>query len=108
MIESDLGMLIPKNIMSSFAVVDTKFEFGKDENGNILLIDEVLTPDSSRFWASATYEERMAAGQEPENFDKEFLRRKSTHGMPFCSRNSGASFFLNMFVPSTNASLVLF
>ncbi len=58
------------------AVVDTKFEFGKDENGNILLIDEILTPDSSRFWASATYEERMAADQEPENFDKEFLRRE--------------------------------
>ncbi|GFH56116.1 succinoaminoimidazolecarboximide ribonucleotide synthetase [Chaetoceros tenuissimus] len=55
-------------------LVDTKFEFGKDEDGNILIIDEVLTPDSSRYWLAASYEERMKAGQEPENIDKEFLR----------------------------------
>lgn len=56
-------------------LVDTKYEFGRDEaTGEILLIDEVHTPDSSRYWLKATYEERMAAGQEPDNIDKEFLR----------------------------------
>lgn len=56
-------------------LVDTKYEFGKDdETGEITLIDEVHTPDSSRYWIAATYAERMAAGMEPENIDKEFLR----------------------------------
>ncbi|GAB4823885.1 hypothetical protein N2152v2_010931 [Parachlorella kessleri] len=55
-------------------LVDTKYEFGKDEEGNILLIDEIHTPDSSRYWLAATYEQRHAAGQEPQNVDKEFLR----------------------------------
>ena len=56
-------------------LVDTKYEFGRDlETGEILLIDEVHTPDSSRYWLSSSYEERIAAGQEPENIDKEFLR----------------------------------
>jgi phosphoribosylaminoimidazole-succinocarboxamide synthase len=54
--------------------VDTKYEFGKDADGNILLIDEVHTPDSSRYWLIDSYEERMAAGKNPENIDKEFLR----------------------------------
>jgi phosphoribosylaminoimidazole-succinocarboxamide synthase len=51
-------------------IADTKFEFGRDENGNILLIDEVLTPDSSRFWSMENY----AAGQSPPSFDKQFVR----------------------------------
>lgn len=55
-------------------LVDTKYEFGKDEAGNIMLIDEVHTPDSSRYWIADTYMERHAAGLEPENIDKEFLR----------------------------------
>mmetsp|Transcript_1661 Transcript_1661/g.3774 ORF Transcript_1661/g.3774 Transcript_1661/m.3774 type:complete len:487 (-) Transcript_1661:576-2036(-) len=56
-------------------LVDTKYEFGRDlETGEILLIDEVHTPDSSRYWLSSSYEERIAAGLEPENIDKEFLR----------------------------------
>ncbi|MDZ4217365.1 MAG: phosphoribosylaminoimidazolesuccinocarboxamide synthase, partial [Candidatus Gracilibacteria bacterium] len=55
-------------------LVDTKYEFGKDEQGNIILIDEIHTSDSSRFWKADIYESRLAAGQEPENFDKEFLR----------------------------------
>lgn len=56
-------------------LVDTKYEFGRDlESGNILLIDEVHTPDSSRYWLASSYEERIAAGKEPENIDKEFLR----------------------------------
>ena len=55
-------------------LVDTKYEFGCDAEGNILLIDEIHTPDSSRYWIAATYGERFASGQEPENIDKEFLR----------------------------------
>ncbi|MBT4384269.1 phosphoribosylaminoimidazolesuccinocarboxamide synthase [Candidatus Peregrinibacteria bacterium] len=55
-------------------LVDTKYEFGKDANGEIMLIDEIHTPDSSRYWIKDTYEERMAAGEEPENINKEFLR----------------------------------
>lgn len=56
-------------------LVDTKFEFGRDaETGEILLVDEVLTPDSSRYWMKSSYAERFAAGQEPQSFDKEFLR----------------------------------
>ncbi|RLN53780.1 hypothetical protein BBJ28_00005076 [Nothophytophthora sp. Chile5] len=56
-------------------LVDTKYEFGMDEaTGEILLIDEIHTPDSSRYWLAASYDERMAAGKSPENIDKEFLR----------------------------------
>jgi phosphoribosylaminoimidazole-succinocarboxamide synthase len=55
-------------------LVDTKYEFGLDENGSLVLIDEIHTPDSSRWWKLNSYEARMAAGQEPEYFDKEFLR----------------------------------
>ncbi|HEX8249864.1 MAG TPA: phosphoribosylaminoimidazolesuccinocarboxamide synthase [Pyrinomonadaceae bacterium] len=51
-------------------IADTKFEFGRDENGNIILIDEVLTPDSSRFWSAENY----AAGGSPPSFDKQFVR----------------------------------
>jgi phosphoribosylaminoimidazole-succinocarboxamide synthase len=56
-------------------LADTKFEFGIDAAGRLLLIDEVLTPDSSRYWMAGTYDERMAAGEEPESLDKEFVRR---------------------------------
>ncbi|MBN1582553.1 MAG: phosphoribosylaminoimidazolesuccinocarboxamide synthase [Anaerolineae bacterium] len=55
-------------------LVDTKYEFGRTPDGHVALIDEVHTPDSSRFWVADTYKERLAAGQEPDNFDKEFLR----------------------------------
>ena len=55
-------------------LVDTKYEFGRDPDGSLMLIDEVHTPDSSRFWLAGSYEGRLAAGQEPDNFDKEFLR----------------------------------
>ncbi|KAG6598714.1 Phosphoribosylaminoimidazole-succinocarboxamide synthase, chloroplastic, partial [Cucurbita argyrosperma subsp. sororia] len=55
-------------------LVDTKYEFGKGEDGSILLIDEVHTPDSSRYWIAQSYEERFQNGLEPENVDKEFLR----------------------------------
>jgi phosphoribosylaminoimidazole-succinocarboxamide synthase len=55
-------------------LVDTKYEFGRLPDGRIALIDEVHTPDSSRFWVAESYPARLAAGDEPENFDKEFLR----------------------------------
>lgn len=54
-------------------LVDTKYEFG-DFNGKLTLIDEIHTPDSSRFWIGKTYRERFKKGLEPENFDKEFFR----------------------------------
>jgi phosphoribosylaminoimidazole-succinocarboxamide synthase len=59
---------------AGLVLVDTKYEFGRAPDGRILLIDEVHTPDSSRFWKADSYESRFAAGQEPENFDKEFVR----------------------------------
>lgn len=55
-------------------LVDTKYEMGHDSSGNIVLIDEIHTPDSSRYWITETYSERMASGEEPQNVDKEFLR----------------------------------
>lgn len=55
-------------------LVDTKYEFGLDKEGNLMLIDEVHTPDSSRYWYGRSYDERFAKGEEPEYFDKEFLR----------------------------------
>ncbi|HCM43448.1 TPA: phosphoribosylaminoimidazolesuccinocarboxamide synthase, partial [Candidatus Kaiserbacteria bacterium] len=55
-------------------LVDTKYEFGTDERGRLVLIDEIHTPDSSRFWQLTSYEERIGKGKEPEYFDKEFLR----------------------------------
>jgi phosphoribosylaminoimidazole-succinocarboxamide synthase len=55
-------------------LVDTKYEFGRGADGSVVLIDEVHTPDSSRFWKADTYETRFAAGEDPENFDKEFVR----------------------------------
>ncbi|GMH17379.1 hypothetical protein Nepgr_019220 [Nepenthes gracilis] len=55
-------------------LVDTKYEFGKGSDGTILLVDEVHTPDSTRYWIAHSYEERFQNGLEPENVDKEFLR----------------------------------
>ena len=55
-------------------LVDTKYEMGRDADGTIRLIDEIHTPDSSRYWIAETYDERMAVGQNPQNIDKEFLR----------------------------------
>lgn len=55
-------------------LVDTKYEFGLDENGALTLIDEIHTPDSSRYWQRDSYNARFASGEEPQYFDKEFLR----------------------------------
>ncbi|MDA3807575.1 MAG: phosphoribosylaminoimidazolesuccinocarboxamide synthase [Thiomicrorhabdus sp.] len=51
-------------------IADTKFEFGEDENGVIYLIDEALTPDSSRFWPASSYK----VGKNPPSFDKQYIR----------------------------------
>jgi phosphoribosylaminoimidazole-succinocarboxamide synthase len=56
-------------------LADTKFEFGLDPAGELLLIDEALTPDSSRWWIAASYTGRVAGGLEPESLDKEVVRR---------------------------------
>jgi len=56
-------------------LVDTKYEFGLDEDGNIVLIDEVHTPDSSRFWYQDTYQQLFDAGQEQKKIDKEYVRK---------------------------------
>ena len=55
-------------------LVDTKYEMGRDETGEILLIDEVHTSDSSRYWIADSYQQRIDEGQEPDNVDREFLR----------------------------------
>lgn len=55
-------------------IADTKFEFGLDANGELVLMDEVLTPDSSRFWPVEGYAAALAAGKNPPSFDKQFLR----------------------------------
>lgn len=55
-------------------LADTKYEFGLDETGAIVLADEIHTPDSSRFWKASTYAARFEAGQRPESFDKDFVR----------------------------------
>lgn len=55
-------------------LVDTKYEFGKDQNGKIYLIDEVHTPDSSRYWYKEGYVEAFAKGEEPKALSKEFVR----------------------------------
>lgn len=56
-------------------LVDTKYEFGKDEQGQIYVMDEIHTPDSSRYWYIRTYEDRMKQQADPDALDKEFIRR---------------------------------
>jgi phosphoribosylaminoimidazole-succinocarboxamide synthase len=55
-------------------IADTKFEFGLDTNGSLVLMDEVLTPDSSRFWPAETYAAAFNAGKNPPSYDKQFVR----------------------------------
>jgi phosphoribosylaminoimidazole-succinocarboxamide synthase len=66
------GQEVARN--AGIILVDTKYEFGRAADGSVMLIDEVHTPDSSRFWKADTYQTRFAAGEDPENFDKEFVR----------------------------------
>jgi phosphoribosylaminoimidazole-succinocarboxamide synthase len=56
-------------------LVDTKYEFGTDRDGRILLADEIHTPDSSRYWFAETYPRRFASDETPDSFDKDYLRR---------------------------------
>lgn len=56
-------------------LVDTKYEFGFDAGGNIVLADEIHTPDSSRYWLKDTYGQRFEKGELPDTFDKDFVRR---------------------------------
>lgn len=55
-------------------LVDTKYEFGLDADGRILLADEIHTPDSSRYWIADSYDARLAAGERPLSFDKDVMR----------------------------------
>ena len=59
-------------------LVDTKYEMGKTASGEVVVIDEIHTPDSSRFWLAGSYEERFAGGVDPEPLDKDFVRRYYT------------------------------
>ena len=63
-----------KALENGLILVDTKYELGKNGAGNIVLVDEIHTPDSSRYWIADTYENRFNNGEEPQNIDKEFLR----------------------------------
>jgi len=55
-------------------LVDTKYEFGIDETGRIMIADEIHTPDSSRYWFAESYPQRFEAGERPDSFDKDFVR----------------------------------
>ncbi|MFL4996159.1 MAG: phosphoribosylaminoimidazolesuccinocarboxamide synthase [Microvirga sp.] len=55
-------------------LVDTKYEFGIDESGKIMIADEIHTPDSSRYWFLESYQQRFEVGERPESFDKDFIR----------------------------------
>jgi phosphoribosylaminoimidazole-succinocarboxamide synthase len=55
-------------------LADTKYEFGTDADGRIVLADEIHTPDSSRYWQAGSYEARFEAGERPDSFDKDFVR----------------------------------
>jgi phosphoribosylaminoimidazole-succinocarboxamide synthase len=65
-------------------LVDTKYEFGLDENNRLILIDELHTSDSSRYWDSKDWQEALKTAQEPKNFDKELIRLwYKTHSNPY-------------------------
>jgi phosphoribosylaminoimidazole-succinocarboxamide synthase len=66
------GQEVARN--AGLILVDTKYEFGLAADGSVVLIDEVHTPDSSRFWKADTYNAHFSAGKDPDNFDKEFVR----------------------------------
>jgi len=61
-------------VLADLLLVDSKYEFGLDLHGDLVLIDELHTPDSSRFWRVETYDERFEAGEEPESLDRELAR----------------------------------
>jgi phosphoribosylaminoimidazole-succinocarboxamide synthase len=65
-----VAIAMPKGLI----IADTKFEFGLDDAGTLVLMDEVLTPDSSRYWPVEGYEAAYQAGENPPSFDKQFVR----------------------------------
>ena len=71
-------------------IADTKFEFGLDDHGTLTLMDEILTPDSSRFWPSETYAQALREGRNPPSYDKQFVRdwleQVSVDGRPWNKR----------------------
>jgi phosphoribosylaminoimidazole-succinocarboxamide synthase len=64
-----------RSAAAGLILADTKYEFGLDADGALMLIDEMHTPDSSRYWVAESYEECLAAGSEPVSLDKEVVRR---------------------------------
>ena len=62
------------SLTKGIIIADTKFEFGLDENGTLTLMDEVLTPDSSRYWPVEGYQAAFVAGHNPPSYDKQFVR----------------------------------
>ncbi|CAN0504584.1 unnamed protein product, partial [Phaeothamnion confervicola] len=60
-------------------LADTKYEFGLSADGELMVIDEMHTPDSSRYWVADSYADRLQAGEEPESLDKEVVRRALIH-----------------------------
>lgn len=62
------------SVLADLLLVDSKYEFGLDLHGDLVLIDELHTPNSSRFWRVETYDERFEAGKEPESLDRELIR----------------------------------
>ena len=79
----EFGQEIASN--NGLILVDTKYEFGIDNLGNIILVDELHTPDSSRYWFKKSYEKRMLNKKEPESIDKEIIRKwvKNTYKNPY-------------------------
>jgi phosphoribosylaminoimidazole-succinocarboxamide synthase len=76
---SDIAMSLFRRGMELAAgngliLVDTKYELGTNSEGEIVLVDEIHTPDSSRYWIAGSYEENFTRGVNPDNIDKEFLR----------------------------------
>ena len=69
-------------------LVDTKYEMGIDKNGQVIVVDEIHTPDSSRYWIADKYEQCMNEGREPESLDKEFVRNRRPRVRP-SSRRTG-------------------
>ena len=75
----DLSLRIYKEaadfaLTKGLIIANTKFEFGLDEQGRVVLMDEVLTPDSSRYWPVEGYQQAFAKGENPPSYDKQFVR----------------------------------